>query len=164
MRRLRSGRPLWLDRPFRKRKYPIHRGKLEVDVVIVGGGITGAICAYLFAVAGVRVALVESKLVGHGSTVASTALLMQEPDRDFTDLTKRFGRAATREIWKSLARATRDVAKAIRALKLMSACARATRCTSRVDPDKVKHFDKSSTHEKRPGCRADGCRRQRCIK
>ena len=63
---------------------------LDVDVVIVGGGITGAICAYLFADAGVRVALVESKIVGHGSTVASTALLMQEPDRDFGDLAAAF--------------------------------------------------------------------------
>ena len=85
-----------------------------------------------------RVALLESKLVGHGSTVASTALLMQEPDRDFTDLAKRFGRAATREIWKSLARATRDVAKAIRALKTdVGLCA----CDSvyfTLDPDKVK--------------------------
>ena len=117
VRRLRHGLPLARSTVPPKRKYPTHRGTLDVDVVIVGGGITGAICAYLFADAGVRVALVESKLVGHGSTVASTALLMQEPDRDFGDLAERFGRAATREIWKSLARATRDLAKTIRALK-----------------------------------------------
>ena len=43
---------------------------------------------------------------------------MQEPDRDFGDLARRFGRAATREIWKSLARATRDLANTIRALKM----------------------------------------------
>ncbi|MEX2016401.1 MAG: FAD-dependent oxidoreductase, partial [Candidatus Hydrogenedentales bacterium] len=79
MPRLRHGRPLWLDQPFPKRKYPKHRGHLEVDVVIIGGGITGAICAYLFAEAGVRVALLESRIIGRGSTVASTALLMQEP-------------------------------------------------------------------------------------
>jgi glycine/D-amino acid oxidase-like deaminating enzyme len=115
---LRHGRPLWLDRPFPKRKYPKHRGHIEVDVVIVGGGITGAICAYLFADAGIRVALLESKLVGRGSTIASTALLMQEPDRDFVDMAQRFGRAAAREIWKSLARATRDLTKAISALKM----------------------------------------------
>ena len=117
-RRLRHGRPLWLDRPFPKRKYPKHRGHIDVDVVIIGGGITGALCAYLFADAGVRVAVLESRAVGHGSTIASTALLMQEPDRDFNDLAKRFGRAATKEIWKSLARATRDLSKTIRALKL----------------------------------------------
>ena len=91
---------------------------MDVDVIIIGGGITGAICAYLFSTAGVRVALVEAKRIGRGSTIASTALLMQEPDRDFADLAKLYGRAATRDIWKSLGRATRDIAKTIEALKL----------------------------------------------
>jgi glycine/D-amino acid oxidase-like deaminating enzyme len=110
---------VWLDdRPPPKRTYPKHRGSLETDVVIIGGGITGAICAYLFADAGIRVALVESKLAGRGSTAASTALLMQEPDRDFADLAARFGSRATRSIWLELARATRDLARTIRKLKL----------------------------------------------
>ena len=43
---------------------------------------------------------------------------MQEPDRDFTDLARRFGPAATKAIWRTLAGATRAVAKTIRALKL----------------------------------------------
>jgi glycine/D-amino acid oxidase-like deaminating enzyme len=149
--KLRHGRPLWLDQRAPKRRYPKQRGTLEVDVVIVGGGITGAICAYLFADAGVRVALVESKLVGHGSTVASTALLMQEPDRDFSDLTELFGRAATREIWKSLARATRDVANAIRELKTdVGLCA----CDSvyfTLDPDEVKHLRQELSARKAAG-------------
>ncbi|MEO5742559.1 MAG: FAD-binding oxidoreductase, partial [Vicinamibacterales bacterium] len=101
-------------------------------------GITGAICAYLFADAGIRVALLESKITGRGSTVASTALLMQEPDRDFSDLTGRFGHAATRDIWKALARATRDLVKTMRALKLN---ARLSECDSvyfTCDPRKVK--------------------------
>ncbi len=146
MPRLRHGRPLWLDHPTSpKRSYPRHRGKLETDVVIVGGGITGAICAYLFAETGVRVALVESKRVGHGSTAASTALLMQEPDRDFGDLARRFGRAAAREIWKSLARATRDVAKTMRALKMNAGLRECDSIYFTLDPAKVnvlrKEFD-----------------------
>ena len=43
---------------------------------------------------------------------------MQEPDRDFTGLAERFGRSKTRDIWKALARATRDLTKTIRTLKL----------------------------------------------
>ena len=39
--------------------------------------------AWRFAEAGFRVALVEATRVGRGSTAASTALLMQEPDDDF---------------------------------------------------------------------------------
>jgi glycine/D-amino acid oxidase-like deaminating enzyme len=146
MPRLRHGHPLWLDQRAPKRKYPKHRGNLDVDVVIVGGGITGAICAYLFADAGVRVALVESKTVGYGSTVASTALLMQEPDRDFTGLTERFGRKKTQEIWKSLAHATRDLPKTIRALKLNVDLCKCDSVYFTLDPDcvgKLRHeFDR----------------------
>jgi len=138
VRRLRHGRPLWLDHTGPKRKYPRHHGHLETDIVIVGGGITGAICLYLFADAGVRVALLESRIIGRGSTSASTALLMQEPDRDFTDLASRFGRATALEIWKSLGKATRDLAKTIRALELDADLCDCHSVYFTLDPDKVK--------------------------
>ena len=118
MSRLRHGVPLWLDQRAPKRRFPSHRGHLDVDVVIIGGGITGAVCAYVFSAAGLEVALVESRRVGRGSTMASTALLMQEPDRDFADLARRFGTRAAGEIWRSLAGATRGLARTIRALKI----------------------------------------------
>ena len=119
MSRLRHGLPLWLDRrSLPKRRFPRHRGPLDVDVVIIGGGITGAVCAYLFSDAGARVAVLEAKIVARGSTAASSALLMQEPDRDFSDLVRRFGKPATRAIWRSLGRATRELAQTIRDLKI----------------------------------------------
>jgi len=152
VRRLRYGRPLWLDQHGPKRKYPRHHGHLETDIVIVGGGITGAICAYLFADAGVRVALVESGTVAHGSTIASTALLMQEPDRDFTDLASRFGRAAAREIWQSLGKATRDIAKAIKALKLNADLCECESVYFTLDPGKVKTLRKEFDARKVAKC------------
>lgn len=138
MRRLRHGIPLWLDQRAPKRTYPAHRGTIDTDVVIVGGGVTGAICAYLFADAGVRVVLLEAKTVGLGSTAASTALLMQEPDRDFRDLAARFGRTAARDIWRSLARATRDLAKTIRALRIDAGLCACESVYFTLDPDEVK--------------------------
>jgi glycine/D-amino acid oxidase-like deaminating enzyme len=105
--------------------------------VIVGGGVTGAICAYLFADAGMRVVLLESKSVGLGSTVASTALLMQEPDRDFRDLADRFGRAAARDIWRSLARATRDLAGTLRALRINAGLCACESVYFTLDPARV---------------------------
>lgn len=151
MRRLRYGRPLWLDHAGPKRKYPRHRGHLETDIVIVGGGITGAICAYLFADAGVRVVLLESGTVARGSTSASTALLMQEPDRDFTDLASRFGRAVAREIWKSLGKATRDLANTIKALKLDADLSGCDSVYFTLDPDKVKALRKEFDARKAAG-------------
>ncbi len=152
MRKLRHGLPLWLDRSAPpKRSYPRHRGNLDTDVVIIGGGITGAICAYLFAEAGVRVALVESKVAGHGSTVASTALLMQEPDRDFGDLAGRFGRAAARDVWKSLGRATRDLVTTMRALKLNAGLCECDSVYFTRDPHKVKELRKEFDARKAAG-------------
>ena len=82
MRALRAGRPLWLDLNSHRsaNTYPLLAGHQEADVVIVGGGMTGSTIAAMFADAGVRVALVEAALIGRGSTVASTALLLREPD------------------------------------------------------------------------------------
>jgi glycine/D-amino acid oxidase-like deaminating enzyme len=61
--------------------------------------VTGCAAALLLARAGARVLLVESQRIGRGSTAASTALLMQEPDVDFADLAERYGPAAARRIW-----------------------------------------------------------------
>src|SRR2546430_1181360 len=120
MSKLRYGRSLWLDRSSRiaRRRFPTHRGSLDVDVVIVGGGITGAIAACLFSQDGVRVAVLEAKRIGRGSTAASSALLMQEPDKDFCELAEKYGRTAARSIWLSLGEATRDLSKTIRRLKI----------------------------------------------
>src|SRR5688572_16741777 len=79
---LRHGRPIWLTRPPRSHSafaYPRLRGRDASEVVIVGGGITGALVAATFAREGVPVVLVESSCVGCGSTAASSALLLQEP-------------------------------------------------------------------------------------
>jgi glycine/D-amino acid oxidase-like deaminating enzyme len=41
---------------------------LRVDVVVVGGGITGITAAYLFKKSGVKVALLERQRCGHVDT------------------------------------------------------------------------------------------------
>lgn len=100
---LRHGQPIWLsdtaDRSH-TRRYPRFRGHHACDVVIVGGGFTGALVAATFADEGIAVTLVESGDVGRGSTVASSALLLQEPDCGMAQLTTRYGRAASRRIWE----------------------------------------------------------------
>src|SRR5690349_19051620 len=102
MSRLRAGVPLWLApgaSDHDRCRFPQLRGAREVDVAIVGGGFTGAAIAWRFAEAGVRVAVLEASRVGHGSTAASTALLMQEPDKDLAELVRRFGRRRAIRIW-----------------------------------------------------------------
>jgi glycine/D-amino acid oxidase-like deaminating enzyme len=92
---------VWLspDRP-RDGRYPRLRGRHEADVAIVGGGITGAIAALTFARAGLRVALLEAGRIGSGSTAASSALLLQEPDHGLGQLARRYGQPVARRLWQ----------------------------------------------------------------
>jgi len=100
-RTLRSGRSLWLERGARaNRRYPTFGGKHEASVAIVGGGMTGALVAHAFASAGVSTTLLEASMVGQGSTAASSALLLQEPDLELTQLANRYGLRTSRRIWQ----------------------------------------------------------------
>jgi glycine/D-amino acid oxidase-like deaminating enzyme len=100
-RRLRAGRPLWLpDAARTTQQYPAFSGEHETDVAVVGGGITGALVAHAFASAGVSTTVLEAASVARGSTAASSALLLQEPDLELTELTKRYGFRSSRRIWE----------------------------------------------------------------
>lgn len=100
MSRLRVGRSYWLDAfaGTAPRHASLH-GAHRADVAIVGGGVTGCAAAYMFARAGADVVLIEAQRIGRGSTAASSALLMQEPDVDFGELAARFGAARARRVW-----------------------------------------------------------------
>lgn len=87
-------------------------------MAILGGGVTGAIAAWRLAAAGVRVAVLEAGRVGRGSTAASTALLMQEPDEDFSALSARYGARAAKQIWKLSGTANRDLIRTLRRLEI----------------------------------------------
>jgi glycine/D-amino acid oxidase-like deaminating enzyme len=89
---LRVGQPVWLRHAGRpKRQYPILSGHHDTSVAIVGGGMTGALVAHAFASSGISTVLMEGSFVGRGSTAASSALLLQEPDLGLTDLARRYG-------------------------------------------------------------------------
>jgi glycine/D-amino acid oxidase-like deaminating enzyme len=98
---LRAGIPLWLglERKLHRQRYSSLDRDVSTDVVIVGGGLTGAVPALTFVNAGISVVLLEAGGIGHGSTAANSALLMHEPDRDFGELAKWYGGRAARRIW-----------------------------------------------------------------
>jgi len=133
--RLRVGTPIWLVRGrarvgrlkaaptyvgagFSRPRFPKLTGTHDADVVIVGGGMTGAGIAHVFAAAGLRVVLVDAGLVGRGSTAASTALLMQETDEELGALAKRYGARRAARIWELSRSAARDLVATIRRLHI----------------------------------------------
>lgn len=117
-RTLRIGKPLWTDGHRAQQRYPALRRHTAVDVAIVGGGITGGIAATMFAQAGVSVALLEAQLVARGSTAASSALLLREPDLGLIGLTRKYGGRIARRMWTLSAVAVDDFVKTIRDLDI----------------------------------------------
>ncbi len=88
---LHSGTPYWLVRNGTDETYPVLATDIETEVVIIGGGITGALCAYHLCEAGLGVVVVDSRAIGTGSTCASTALLQYDIDLPLHDLAELIG-------------------------------------------------------------------------
>lgn len=99
---LRTGHPIWLSSHAASdaSAHPRLSGVQRADVAIVGGGITGALAALRFAEAGVDAVVLEADRIGRGSTAASSALLLQEPDARLSALTDRYGAAVATRLWR----------------------------------------------------------------
>jgi glycine/D-amino acid oxidase-like deaminating enzyme/nitrite reductase/ring-hydroxylating ferredoxin subunit len=69
---------------------------LTVDVLVVGGGITGLTAALLLARAGEKVALIEADRIGQGETGHTTAHLTAVLDTRYHVLASKFGHAGAR--------------------------------------------------------------------
>jgi glycine/D-amino acid oxidase-like deaminating enzyme len=123
---LRTGAPVWLPPRVAHRapRYPRLSGVHHADVAIVGGGITGAIAALRFAEAGVDAVVLEADRIGHGSTAASSALLLQEPDARLSALSERYGQATARRIWRLSHDAAHDLIALLERLPAPIALAR----------------------------------------
>ncbi|MEZ4865805.1 MAG: FAD-dependent oxidoreductase [Caldilineaceae bacterium] len=83
---LRSGRPFWLVKNGLLETYPPLNRDLNCEVVIIGGGITGALVAYTLLQQGVDVVVLDKRDIGWGSTSASTAMLQYEIDTELHEL------------------------------------------------------------------------------
>ncbi len=69
---------------------PLHE-ELKTDVLIIGGGITGILCAYLLDQSGVDYVLVEAKTICGGITKNTTAKLTSQHGLIYHKLIRRFG-------------------------------------------------------------------------
>jgi glycine/D-amino acid oxidase-like deaminating enzyme len=87
-----SPQPFWLLKNGLLSAYPSLKDDVRCDVVVLGGGISGAFAAESLTRAGLDVVVLDKRDVGAGSTCASTALLSYEIDTHLTDLTQRIGR------------------------------------------------------------------------
>ncbi|MFB9056595.1 NAD(P)/FAD-dependent oxidoreductase [Mariniflexile ostreae] len=77
---IRSNKPFWLVKNALAESYSALRVSLDTDVLIIGGGITGALMGYQMLKEGRQTILIDKRDVCHGSTAASTSMLQYEID------------------------------------------------------------------------------------
>jgi len=88
---LSTGYPFYLIKHGLPFSYPKLEESVKTEVVIVGGGISGALAAYYLVNAGVECILVDERTIGLGSTCASTSLLQYELDKPLSELAELVG-------------------------------------------------------------------------
>jgi glycine/D-amino acid oxidase-like deaminating enzyme len=117
---IRYGTPYWLQHVPKSRQpvFPRHRGHLDTDVVVIGAGLMGAMTAYGFAAAGVKVVVLEAGRVGRGTSARAPGLMLAGPQADFRDLTERYGLRAARRMSQMLRRGALDAASTLRRLRI----------------------------------------------
>ncbi len=89
--KLHSNQPYWLLKNGLMSTYPTLDSDVTTEVLIIGGGITGALLAYEMTKAGYQTVLVDARDVATGSTSASTAMIQYEIDEPLFSLIDKVG-------------------------------------------------------------------------
>lgn len=92
--RLRSPETYWLLKNGLTYSYPSLQEDVDCDVLVVGGGITGALMAFQLSGEGYKTVLIDKNDVCLGSTSATTAILQYELDEPLYSLIDKVGEEA----------------------------------------------------------------------
>ncbi|MCD9575048.1 NAD(P)/FAD-dependent oxidoreductase [Flavobacterium soyae] len=84
--KLRSTETFWPLKNAMNTSYPSIDSDIKTEILIIGGGITGALIAYKLITQGKKIVLTDRRDVCNGSTAASTALLQYEIDVSLHEL------------------------------------------------------------------------------
>jgi glycine/D-amino acid oxidase-like deaminating enzyme len=88
---LKSGYPFWLIKAGLPFDYPVLSQNKKTDVVVMGGGISGALVAWQLIKKGIDCIVVDARTIGLGSSCSSTALLQYEIDTPLSELQHKVG-------------------------------------------------------------------------
>lgn len=106
---LHAGLPYWIIKNPLYDYYNPLKKDCEVDVVIIGAGITGALVAHELCNAGLKCCVVDKRSMATGSSAASTALLQYEIDTPLCRLIDKVGEEAAVTAYKSCLRSISDL-------------------------------------------------------
>jgi glycine/D-amino acid oxidase-like deaminating enzyme len=108
--------PYWLMKNGIVGSYPSLQHDLQVDVAIMGAGISAALTAWHLRNSGLKVAVFEKRHAGMGSTAASTAFLQYEIDTPLNVLKKLVGEQDAVKSYELCRQAIYDIADLCKSL------------------------------------------------
>ncbi len=89
-------------------RFPALEGDLKTEVLIIGGGLAGILCAWKLEKAGVGYALIEADRICHGVSRNTTAKLTAQHGLIYHKLLKSFGEDIARQYWEVNSRALEE--------------------------------------------------------
>lgn len=108
---------LWRD-SYTSSNYLQLSDDLQVDVVVVGAGITGLTCAYLLKKSGLRVVVVEKDTIGGGTTGRTTGKVTSQHNLIYYELQKKLGNKNARNYAQANQAAVEQVVSIIKQEKI----------------------------------------------
>ncbi|MDN3546767.1 NAD(P)/FAD-dependent oxidoreductase [Mucilaginibacter aquaedulcis] len=109
--------PYWLMKNGIVGSYPSLQHDLQVDVAIMGAGISASLTAWHLRNSGLKVAVFDKRHAGMGSTAASTAFLQYEIDTPLSTLKNLVGEKDAVKSYELCRQAIYDIADLCKSLK-----------------------------------------------
>lgn len=106
---LKSNEPFWLIKNGLLATYPALREDKVCDVLIVGGGITGALIAHQCISMGKKCVLIDKREIVNGSSAATTSMLQYEIDTPLYQLMELIGEEGAIASYEACSRAIDNI-------------------------------------------------------
>lgn len=116
--RLRTFESFWLLKNGLLYTYPMLQKNIVAEIVVVGGGITGALISHALMQHGYKVTLIDRRDIGQGSTSATTSMLQYEIDEKLIDLAEKIGEQGAAHCYKAGITAIKDLQKLVKETKI----------------------------------------------
>lgn len=126
-------------------KYPALEHDTEVDVAIVGAGITGLTAGYLLKRSGLRVAVIDKDTIAGGTTGRTTGKVTAQHNLIYSSLQKRHGNAVAKSYGQANMTAMEQVAAIIQKERIECDWERADNYVFTCDPDRVAACKEEAT-------------------
>jgi glycine/D-amino acid oxidase-like deaminating enzyme len=115
--KLHSGSLYWPAQASQSKSYAPFQQSSTCDVLIVGGGMSGALTAYRLSQSGLNVLLLEKHRIGFGSSSANTGLIQYASDKTLTSCIHTFGEEKGVRFYNLSRDAVRELSKISSQLK-----------------------------------------------